>query len=58
MSYDVGELHNMGWNDKGSSVMVPEGYQLNLWQHPGKGGVGLEFAGSSECQDLTSDLYN
>jgi len=47
-----------GWNDKGKSVMVPPGHQLNLWQHANKGGTKLEFFGQTNedgslvCQDL------
>ena len=48
----------MGWNDKGQSVMVPQGFKLELWQHAWQGGTKLDFFGLANedgtliCQDL------
>ena len=36
------------WNDKGASVMVPNGYTLTLWQHD-KNSLNDVFNGQGTC---------
>ena len=51
-------LNDAGWNDRGESVMVPKGYILTMWEHPGFKGTGLSYHGqenedgSMVCQDI------
>ena len=35
---DIGAILGHGWNDRAVSVAVPPGYELDVWQHGGKGG--------------------
>lgn len=52
-------LLEKGFNDKGASVKVSEGYLLTLWQHPDEGGIGEEFYGDENvCQKMSSDMHN
>ena len=48
-----------GFNDKGASVRVSDGYKLTLWQHHDETGVGEEFySADNACQNMSGDLHN
>jgi len=43
------KLNSSVGNDKISSMMVPAGYGVTLYQHGGYKGVTLDVAGNCEC---------
>ena len=50
------KINGDGWDNKGSSVMVPSDYTLTLWQHPGKTGMDEAFNGNDSCQKMSGNL--
>ena len=56
------ELGESGWNDKAVSVMVPHGYEVDVWQHYIDNGwketfYGEESNGAPVCQDMGEASY-
>ena len=48
-----------GFNDRGASVKVSDGYKLTLWQDPDETGIGEEFySADNACQVMSGDLHN
>ena len=46
LDYTWNELYyDLGWNDRGRSVIVADDYKLTLWQHPNMGGVAESYDG-------------
>ena len=46
-----------GWNDKGASVMVPDGLLLTLWEHVEPTGWGEPFYGNSNtCVTMPENI--
>ena len=58
--YTWDQLYNdLGWNDRGRSVIVADDYKLTLWQHPNMGGVSESYDGQSEvCQQMSGNMVN
>ena len=52
LTVDYEPLVDMGWNDRGQSVMIPEGYMLTLYQDTWDTGVVRDFYGTGSCQSL------
>ena len=53
---DFWTLQDNFWNDKGTSVKVPNGFTLTLWQHPKKTGLVEAFNGDDTCQKMSGNL--
>ena len=53
---EFGTLWTWGWDNKGSSVMVPDGFHLTLWQHPDYTGQSEVFYGQDTCQKMSGSL--